>query len=87
MVDAIAPAAESLRRSASEGRSLAEGLREAAEAAETGAQGTSELLGRKGRTSYLGEAGLGAPDPGAVAIGLFFRAAHAAVTSEADGAR
>ncbi|KOX15542.1 DAK2 domain-containing protein [Nocardiopsis sp. NRRL B-16309] len=87
MVDAIAPAAESLGRSTAEGLSLEEGLRAAAEAAEAGAQGTSELLGRKGRTSYVGDAALGAPDPGAVAIGLFFRAAHASVTDGADGTR
>ncbi|WP_116246651.1 dihydroxyacetone kinase subunit DhaL [Nocardiopsis sp. FIRDI 009] len=79
MVDAIAPATEALQRSEQEADSLEAGLRAAAEAAERGAEDTSQILGRKGRTSYVGEAALGVPDPGAVTIGLFYRAALDAV--------
>ncbi|WP_150237566.1 dihydroxyacetone kinase subunit DhaL [Nocardiopsis quinghaiensis] len=78
MVDAIAPASEALDRAVDAGSGLAEGLRSAAEAARGGAEGTSDLLGRRGRTSYVGESALGSPDPGAVTIALFYRAAERA---------
>ncbi|MFW6641299.1 DAK2 domain-containing protein [Nocardiopsis algeriensis] len=76
MVDAIAPASEALAEAVEGGLSLSEGLRSAAEAARVGADGTSGLLGRRGRTSYVGEAALGSPDPGAVAVALFYGAAR-----------
>ncbi|PDP85390.1 dihydroxyacetone kinase subunit L [Glycomyces fuscus] len=79
MVDAIAPASEALSRAVGNGEGLHAGLRAAAEAARAGADGTSDLLGRRGRTSYVGEAALGSPDPGAVTIALFYRAAQGVV--------
>jgi hypothetical protein len=33
------------------------------------------MTARRGRASYVGEAALGTPDPGAVAIALFFESA------------
>lgn len=59
MVDALQPAAEA----------APQGLRAAAEAAVAGAEGTSQQVARRGRTSYLGERAKGHPDPGAVAVG------------------
>jgi triose/dihydroxyacetone kinase / FAD-AMP lyase (cyclizing) len=44
-------------------------------AAEQGAQATSTMLPRRGRSSYLGERALGHPDPGAIALTLWLRAA------------
>ncbi|GAB3210428.1 dihydroxyacetone kinase subunit DhaL [Marinactinospora thermotolerans] len=79
MVDAIAPAAEALERARSDGADLAGAVDAALEAAQRGAKGTSELLGRKGRSSYVGEAALGAADPGALTIALFFQAARVVV--------
>ncbi len=79
MVDAVAPASEALAGAVDRGAGLHAGLREAARAAREGADGTSELLGRRGRTSYVGEAALGSPDPGAVTVALFYRAAQGVV--------
>lgn len=79
MVDAIAPASRALRGAVEAGSGPGEALRAAASAAGEGAQRTSDLLGRRGRTSYVGEAALGSPDPGAVTIALFYRAADAAL--------
>ncbi|OOC54106.1 MULTISPECIES: dihydroxyacetone kinase subunit DhaL [Nocardiopsis] len=81
MVDAIAPASVALNKAVGDGSGLVEGLRSAAEAARVGAEGTSELLGRRGRTSYVGESALGSPDPGAVTIALFYRAAVESATA------
>ena len=76
MVDAIAPAERALREAVESGSELKEGLRAAAQAAHEGARHTSDLLGRRGRTSYVGEAALGSPDPGAVTIAMFYQAAQ-----------
>lgn len=61
-LDALVPAADALLAGRSPG--------DAARAAAEGARGTSALVGRSGRSRYLGERALGAPDPGAVAVAL-----------------
>jgi dihydroxyacetone kinase len=67
MVDALAPAAEALGRGGT--------LAEAARAARAGADSTADLVARRGRASYVGEAARGVLDPGAVTVALFFEAA------------
>src|SRR4051812_28551304 len=67
MVDALSPAAAALAR----GDSLAD----AARAARAGADSTADLVARRGRASYVGEAARGVLDPGAVTVALFFEAA------------
>lgn len=81
MVDAMAPAAESLARSAADGADLAAAMYAAAGAARKGADSTKALLARRGRASYVGEAARGVTDPGAAAIALFFAAGHEAATA------
>ena len=68
MVDALLPAAEALDR---DGATLAD----AAAAARRGADATSTMPPRRGRSSYIGERALGHPDPGAVAVALLLEAA------------
>jgi phosphoenolpyruvate---glycerone phosphotransferase subunit DhaL len=65
MVDAIAPAVESLE--AAQGGSLAplDAARQAVAAAEEGMLATTPMLATKGRASYLGERSIGHQDPGA----------------------
>ncbi|QXG76636.1 dihydroxyacetone kinase subunit L [Modestobacter sp. L9-4] len=70
MVDAMVPAAAALTDAAGAGH----GLTAAAEAAESGAASTEELIARRGRASYVGEVARGVLDPGALAVALFFRA-------------
>lgn len=67
LVDALEPAA----------RSLAEGgsVTEAALAALDGARRTADVRARRGRSAYLGDRVVGAPDPGAVAVAMLLRAA------------
>lgn len=82
MVDAMLPAAESLRFSADQGVDLSSALVSAAEAAESGAKATAEITASMGRASYVGDVSLGTADPGATAIGLFFRSGAAATKTE-----
>jgi dihydroxyacetone kinase len=63
MVDALAPAVESLRQTGD--------FASAAQAAATGAHATSSMRARMGRASYVGERAKGEPDPGAAGVALF----------------
>lgn len=74
MVDAMAPAAEAL---ATPHPTADAALAAAAAAAHDGATSTIDLLGSKGRSSYVGEHARGVMDPGALAIAWFFEAATA----------
>ncbi len=74
MIDALAPAVAALRAALASGHSLAAALREAARAAESGAQATIPMLAMKGRASYLGERSIGHQDPGATSAAYLMRA-------------
>jgi dihydroxyacetone kinase-like protein len=74
MVDALAPAIETLRTALAEGRSLGRALQQAAAAAEAGARATIPMLAMKGRASYLGERSIGHQDPGATSTAYLLRA-------------
>ena len=83
MVDALAPALETLDRELALGRSLAAALGEASAAAEAGRDATVPLLARKGRASYLGERSVGHQDPGATSAALLVAAAAQALPAGA----
>lgn len=75
MIDAMVPAADALTTAATLGVGLSSALADAADAARRGADSTADLLGRKGRASYVGQAAHGSPDPGAVLIADLFTTA------------
>jgi len=75
MVDALAPAVETLSRTEDFGAT--------ADAAAAGARGTADLRARMGRASYLGERAKGEPDPGAMGIALFLWVVASVVTGSA----
>ena len=79
MVDAWAPAARAARSAADEGKSPAEVLRAAADAANKGAEATVDMTATKGRASYLGERSVGHKDPGATSSAYFLAEASKAV--------
>lgn len=74
MVDALEPAAESLRQSANDGTALAEALRRAAAAAKQGAEKTKEMAGKKGRAKYFREKAIGYQDAGATTVSVILQA-------------
>lgn len=65
MVDAWLPAAQAAAAADAAGKTLAESLTVALEAAERGAEATKDMIAAKGRSSRLGERSLGHTDPGA----------------------
>ncbi|MFJ4438128.1 DAK2 domain-containing protein [Streptomyces sp. NPDC088923] len=76
LVDALHPAAESLKESAADpDRTPGSALAAAAEAGWAGVHRTAGLRARMGRSSYLGDRATGVPDPGAVGVALFFASA------------
>jgi dihydroxyacetone kinase-like protein len=79
MIDALAPAAETLRARVDAGASLSDALAAACDAAEAGARATIQLQARKGRASYLGERSVGHQDPGATSAVYILRALETAV--------
>jgi len=68
MLDALAPAVESLQASVKNNQSMAEAFQEAAQHAKKGAEKTKDMIGRHGRSKYLGERGIGYIDPGAMSM-------------------
>jgi dihydroxyacetone kinase-like protein len=70
MVDSLSPAVAAIASA----KELAAAFRAAADAAKTGAEGTTPLEARKGRASYLGQRSIGHQDPGATSIWLLFEA-------------
>jgi dihydroxyacetone kinase len=74
MLDALLAAADAFRIAVESKQSTANALRAAAEAAERGARATSDMMPRRGRSSYLGVRALGHPDPGAEAVAVWLGA-------------
>ncbi len=70
MIDGMMPALEAME-AASEAP-FHHALQRAADAAGVGAQATREMAATKGRASYVGGAGVGALDPGAVGASILF---------------
>ncbi|MGV9314937.1 DAK2 domain-containing protein [Streptomyces sp. NPDC003691] len=74
LVDALAPAAETLAAGPAAPAAAAGALTAAARAAIAGAHRTAALTARRGRASYTGGHSAGVPDPGAVAVALLLTA-------------
>jgi len=72
LMDALAPAVESLVAAAQAGNDLASALKTAAEVAKAGASSTENLIARYGRARLLGEKTRGHQDPGATSVALIF---------------
>ncbi|MGE5463939.1 MAG: dihydroxyacetone kinase subunit DhaL [Syntrophothermus sp.] len=75
MVDALTPAVAALKQSIQENQPINKALELSAEAARQGMEGTTPLVARKGRASYLGERSAGHQDPGATSSYLVLKAA------------
>jgi dihydroxyacetone kinase len=71
MVDALDPAAQAMTAALDDGASGRDALAAAVDAARNGAQGTTAIRARLGRSSYLGDRVIGHPDPGARAVALW----------------
>jgi phosphoenolpyruvate---glycerone phosphotransferase subunit DhaL len=76
MLDALLPAVDALEKASD----LDTGLREAADAAQSGMKDTIPMLARKGRASYLGERSQDHQDPGATSTYYLYQTAAEALT-------
>ncbi len=72
LIDALAPAADSLTESAKDGEELLPAMKKAAEAAVAGAEKTKDFAARLGRAGTVGDRSLGHPDAGAYGLGVIF---------------
>ena len=84
MVDAIAPAAETLAARVAAGDDAVTALQAAAEAAVAGARSTRDIVARRGRASYVGEVSRGVMDPGAAAVAIVLLCAAAGAAGSQD---
>jgi len=82
MIDALYPAADALKKSIVDGKSVAASWREATIAAEAGAQATKAMRPRLGRASYLVERAVGSPDGGAVTVSCWMGALTAVIPKD-----
>ena len=74
IVDALKPAADSLRQSADEGLDIKAAISQAFVAAEKGVEATREMKAAFGRGVFFGDKVLGIPDQGAVVGALIYKA-------------
>jgi len=72
MIDALVPAVKALRAGADAGKTLADSLRDATEAAWNGAASTKNLTARFGKAKFAAERTLGHQDPGATSVAMIF---------------
>jgi len=75
MVDALSPAVNALRQASLANGTLAQALKDSAQAAKIGMEATIPMVARKGRASYLGERSAGHQDPGATSSYLLLKTA------------
>jgi dihydroxyacetone kinase-like protein len=68
MVDALTPAVEAMKQAADEGASPLVALCRAVDAARAGAESTTNMVSKQGKSRYLGERSLGHPDAEAYSI-------------------
>lgn len=79
MLDAMAPAIESLKSAVASGTAPAQALADAALAAADGAESTVPMVAKMGRASYLGERSVGHKDPGAASFAYCMAAVAKAI--------
>ncbi len=72
LIDALAPAADSLTASAKAGEDLLTAMKKSAQAAVDGAESTRNIVARMGRAGTVGERSIGHPDAGAFGVGVIF---------------
>lgn len=81
LLDAVLPATRTMRNRLEMGAPIHDAIRDAVRAAHAGAAATAERVARRGRASYVGERGLGTPDPGATSAAVVFEGLQAAIVA------
>ncbi|MFO0954138.1 MAG: DAK2 domain-containing protein [Isosphaeraceae bacterium] len=84
MLDALMPACDAFESAVSNGAVVPDALAASADSAEYGATETTEMLPRRGRSSYLGRRAVGHPDPGAPPPPIWLRVVAEALGVDPD---
>ena len=82
MLDALVPAAETLQAAVRSNGTLAAALSETVAAARTGADATTTMIPRRGRSSYLADRVIGHIDPGADAVAIWLDACRKTLATQ-----
>jgi phosphoenolpyruvate---glycerone phosphotransferase subunit DhaL len=72
MMDALIPAIDVFTAAVNNGKKIVKGLEEAAQAARSGSESTTEMTAHHGRARFAGEKSHGHQDPGSASIALMF---------------
>jgi dihydroxyacetone kinase-like protein len=80
MIDALEPAVRAFAVAANSNALIADAMAAAAQAAQSGAEGTRDMIAKFGRAKFLGEKTRGSPDAGATSIALIFQGFSTALT-------
>jgi dihydroxyacetone kinase-like protein len=73
MIDSLTPAVIAMKAASMQGAALPDALKDAAEAAQQGAESTKALQARFGRARNIKEQSIGTQDPGATSVAYMFR--------------
>ncbi|WP_117235494.1 dihydroxyacetone kinase subunit DhaL [Vibrio maerlii] len=79
MLDALIPAANTMQWDAEHGVELEDMFEHAADAAQSGAESTKQMIPTRGRAKNMGERAVGHVDPGATSMALLFSSFNEAV--------
>lgn len=82
LLDALIPAAETVKAAAENGRPLPDAASAAVRAAKQGAESTVAMKARTGRSGYLGERTIGQMDPGAAAVVIILQSFEEYILNE-----
>ena len=74
MLDALIPASQALNKAADEGHQLPKCMEAALDAARNGAEETTKLKSKAGRSEWMGDRTIGVKDAGATAMVIFIEA-------------
>ena len=74
MLDALIPASQALNKAADEGHTLPNCMEAALDAARKGAEETTKLKSKAGRSEWMGDRTIGVKDAGATAMVIFIEA-------------
>lgn len=84
MMDALVPAVQAFEAAANSGEPTARAMKQAADAARSGAEATKDMIAKYGRAKFLGEKTRGSADAGATSIALLFCGFSAALTENIE---
>jgi len=73
LLDALIPASVAVKAASDRGGSVADALRDAADAAQAGMESTIDMVSKQGRARSFGDRTRGIQDPGATAVALYLR--------------